>query len=108
MARQRQSYTAAFKARADLFEQMGRLKRELEGLKKKLPSSVDGRRPLIEANHPDLSVCRPGELRGMKKSPRTKENYFSIIRGEKRSSPHVDRIAPAARIGTTSCNLRSP
>ena len=39
---------AAAEARqAELFEQIGRLKMELEWVKKKLPPSADGKRPLI-------------------------------------------------------------
>src|SRR3954451_24208252 len=44
--------------KAGLFEQIGRLKMELEWLKKKSARSPDELRPLIEAGHPELSVRR--------------------------------------------------
>jgi putative transposase len=53
---------------AELFEQLGRLKMELEWLKKKLPSSCEQKRPLIEAGHPALSVRRQCELLGLNRS----------------------------------------
>jgi transposase-like protein len=43
---------------AELYEQIGRLKMELEWLKKKLPASIDLKRPLIETFHDHLSVLR--------------------------------------------------
>ncbi|MBK8798894.1 MAG: IS3 family transposase [Anaerolineales bacterium] len=46
----------------DLFEQIGRLKMELEWLKKKLPTSTDDKRALIEPNHPVISLARQCEL----------------------------------------------
>ena len=53
---------------AELFEQIGRLKMELEGVKKKLPSSCEQKRALIDAGHPALSVRRPCELLGLSRS----------------------------------------
>jgi putative transposase len=53
---------------AELFEQIGRLKMELEWPKKKLPSSCEHKRPLIEAGHPALSVRRQCELLGPNRS----------------------------------------
>src|SRR4029079_7057141 len=41
---------------AELFEQIGRLKMELEWVKKKLPPSCDWRRQQIESGHVELSV----------------------------------------------------
>ena len=35
---------------------------ELEWLKKKLPSSVEVKRSMIESDHPTLSVCRQCQL----------------------------------------------
>src|SRR5260221_8594079 len=40
---------------AELYEQIGRLKMELEWLKKKSPPSADERRGLIDWTHPHLS-----------------------------------------------------
>src|SRR3954471_2408703 len=53
---------------AELFEQIGRLKMELEWLKKKLPPSAEDRRPLVEVDHPELSVRRQCELLGLNRS----------------------------------------
>src|SRR6188768_1128522 len=53
---------------AELFEQIGRLKMELEWLKKKLPSSCEQERSLIEVGHPALSVRRQCELLGLNRS----------------------------------------
>src|SRR3954469_10693863 len=53
---------------AELFEQIGRLKMELEWLKKKLPSSCEHKRSLIEPGHPALSVRRQCELLGLSRS----------------------------------------
>ena len=53
---------------AELFEQIGRLKRELEWLKKKLPSSCEHKRSLVDPGHPALSVRRQCELLGLSRS----------------------------------------
>ena len=53
---------------AELFEQIGRLKMELEWIKKKLPPSAEDRRSLVEVNHPELSVRRQCELLGLNRS----------------------------------------
>ncbi|MBM3848562.1 MAG: IS3 family transposase [Verrucomicrobia bacterium] len=50
----------------ELFEEIGRLKMELEWLKKKLAnSSVDARRRMIEPEHPSLPITRQCELLGL-------------------------------------------
>ena len=43
---------------AELYEQIGRLKMELEWLKKKLPASIELKRPMIEKPNSHLSMCR--------------------------------------------------
>jgi putative transposase len=53
---------------AELFEQIGRLRMELEWVKKKLPPSCEQKRRLIEPGHPDLSVRRQCELLGLSRS----------------------------------------
>jgi putative transposase len=53
---------------AELYEQIGRLKMELEWMKKKLPPSAERKRPLIEVGHPDLSVRRQCTLLGLNRS----------------------------------------
>src|SRR4051812_4393530 len=52
----------------ELFEQIGRLKMELEWVKKKLPSSCEQKRFLIDVGHPELSVRRQCELLGLSRS----------------------------------------
>jgi putative transposase len=51
-----------------LYEQIGRLKMELEWMKKKLPPSAEHRRPLIDVGHPELSVRRQCALLGLNRS----------------------------------------
>jgi len=53
---------------AELYEQIGRLKMELEWLKKKLPDTVDAKRAMIEPGHPDISIRRQCELIGLNRS----------------------------------------
>ena len=53
---------------AELYEQIGRLKVELEFLKKKLPSSALDKRCWIEAEHPHLSIVAQCELLGLPRS----------------------------------------
>ncbi len=53
---------------AELFEPIGRLKMELEWLKKKLPPSCEHKRLLIEPGHPALSIRRQCELLGLSRS----------------------------------------
>jgi putative transposase len=53
---------------AELFEQIGRLKMELEWVKKKLLPSCEHKRTLIEPGHPALSVRRQCELLGLSRS----------------------------------------
>jgi putative transposase len=52
----------------ELFEQIGRLKMELEWVKTKLPSSCEQKRPLIDVGHPSLSVRCQCELLGLNRS----------------------------------------
>jgi len=52
---------------AELYEQIGRLKMELEWVKKKLPSSTEAKRALIERDDV-LSVRRQCELLGLARS----------------------------------------
>jgi putative transposase len=50
---------------AELYEQIGRLKVELDWLKKKLPASAEGLRGLVEPGHPTLSVRVQCQLLGL-------------------------------------------
>jgi putative transposase len=52
----------------ELYEQIGRLKMELEWLKKKLPSSAEARSALVEHDHPSFSVRRQCDLLGLNRS----------------------------------------
>ena len=53
---------------AELYEQIGRLKMELEWLKKKLPESIEGKRMLIDPQHPELSIRRQCQLLGLNRA----------------------------------------
>ena len=53
---------------AELYEQIGRLKMELELLKKKLPRSTDRLRGLVEPSHGRLSIQRQCGLLGLSRS----------------------------------------
>jgi putative transposase len=53
---------------AELYEQIGRLKMELEWLKKKLPNDAQAKRALVEPDHPQLSIRRQCELVGLNRS----------------------------------------
>jgi putative transposase len=52
----------------ELYEQIGRLKMELELLKKKLPHTADERRKMIELDHSFLSIRRQCELIGLNRA----------------------------------------
>lgn len=56
------------RAQAELYEQIGRLKMELEWVKKKLPQSVEQKRALIDWSHEQLSVRRQCELLDLARS----------------------------------------
>jgi len=64
-AREQQEQTAR---EAELFEQIGRLKMELEWLKKKLTPSAKDKRALIEPHHPTLSIRRQCALLGLNRA----------------------------------------
>jgi putative transposase len=51
-----------------LYEEIGRLKMELDWLKKKWVCSTDERRALVEPAHADISVRRQCELLGVNRS----------------------------------------
>ena len=50
---------------AALYEQIGRLRMELEWLKKSWHPSIEDRRAMIEPRHPHLSIRRQCELLGL-------------------------------------------
>ena len=51
-----------------LYEQIGRLKVELDWLKKKLVCSTEERRELVDLDHAEISVRRQCELLGVNRS----------------------------------------
>jgi len=59
---------SAEELKAPLYEEIGRLKMELDWLKKSLPFSRMDRRMLIEPRHPRLSIVRQCELLGLARS----------------------------------------
>jgi len=53
---------------SELYEQIGRLKMDLEWLKKRLPGTVEANRAMIERGHSEVSVRRQCELIGLNRS----------------------------------------
>jgi len=53
---------------AQLYEEIGRLKVELDWLKKKRPPSAEEKRRLMDPEHPDLSLRRQCQLVGLSRS----------------------------------------
>ena len=53
---------------APLYQEIGRLKMELDWLKKNLAMSIDDKRRCIEPDHPEMSVQRQCELIGLNRS----------------------------------------
>lgn len=72
---------------AALYEQIGRLKMELEWLKKKLACSTEAKRAMIEVEHPTLSVRRQCALVGL---PRA--TFYREPAGETRLNLHLMRL----------------
>lgn len=56
------------KIEKELYEQIGRLKMEIEWLKKNLPSSAKAKRGCIDVSHSKLSIRRQCELLGLSRS----------------------------------------
>ncbi len=53
---------------ARLYQEIGQLKVELDWLKKKLPSSVEAKRTLVETAHPKIAVARQCALLGLNRA----------------------------------------
>nr|VFK41996.1 MAG: hypothetical protein BECKSD772F_GA0070984_111111 [Candidatus Kentron sp. SD] len=51
-----------------LYQEIGRLKMELDWLKKKLPFSIEGRRGMVKVNQPHFSIVRQCRLVGLSRS----------------------------------------
>ena len=56
------------KLQAELYQQIGQLKVELDWVKKKLECSVDQNRYLIEPEYPEISISRQCALLGLPRS----------------------------------------
>ena len=63
---------------AQLYQQIGQLKVELDWLKKKWECSPEARRSLIEPDHPQISVARQCELVGVSRS-----SFYYVSKGER-------------------------
>ena len=74
-------------ADAELFEQIGRLKMELEWLTKKLPGTVEAMRSMIEPFHEQISIRRQRDLVGLNRSTL----YHQPV-GESESNLHLIRL----------------
>ena len=71
----------------ELYEQIGRLKMELEWLKKKLSRSVEVKREMIESQHPDLSIRRQCQLIGLNRA-----TFYREPVGETALNLHLMRL----------------
>ncbi len=61
----------------ELYEQIGRLKMEVEWLKKNLPRSAEVKRRCVETDHESLSVSRQCQLLGLARS-----SWYHVPQGE--------------------------
>jgi putative transposase len=72
---------------AELYERIGRLKMELEWVKKKLPATADLKRPLVEPSNYHLSIRRQCELLGLNRS-----SYYLPPAAESEENPRLMRL----------------
>ena len=86
---------------AELYEQIGRLKMELEWLKKKLPASVRERRCMVDVADPTLSVRRQGKLLGLSRS----SIYYQAV-PESALNLHLMRLIDEQYLRTPFCGWR--
>lgn len=73
---------------AELYEQIGRLKMELEWLKKKLASSTEAKRQMIESGHSDISIRRQCELVGLNRSTWYYEPATELVPIQNQANAH--------------------
>jgi len=73
---------------APLYEEIGRLKMELDWLKKNLVLSVDAMRKCIEPEHPQLGIKRQCELLGLNRS----SWYYPAPAGESLANLQLMRL----------------
>jgi transposase-like protein len=71
----------------ELYEQIGRLKMELEWVKKKLPYLIETKRAMIDTDHPTLSIRRQCELVGLNRS-----TFYLEPAGESRLNLQLMRL----------------
>lgn len=72
---------------AQLYQQIGQLKVELDWLKKNLALSPDAKRALIEPDHPQISIARQCALLGLSRS-----SVYYERRGERAENLHLMRL----------------
>src|SRR5215211_5926621 len=86
---------------AQLYQQIGQLKGELDWLKKKLDGSPETRRLLIEPAHPQISIARQCGLVGLARS-----SFSYSAPGESAEKLHVMRLLDAPYTQTPSYGIR--
>jgi putative transposase len=74
------------KIQSELYEQIGKLKVELDWMKKKLVLPTDQKRGLVELSHPEIPIYRQCELLGLSRSsfyykPRGVSEYNHLLMG---------------------------
>src|SRR5262245_31748276 len=72
---------------AQLYQQIGQLKVELDRLKKKLDLPPEGKRALIEPAHPQISIARQCDLVGLPRS-----SFYYRSQGERAENLHLMRL----------------
>ena len=72
---------------AQLYQQIGQLKVELDWLKKNLDLGIDVKRDLIEPHHPQISIARQCELLGLPRS-----TYYYHSQEESPQNLHLMRL----------------
>src|SRR5207245_2493314 len=72
---------------AQLYQQIGQLKVELDWLKKKLDLAPEAKRELIEPAHPQISIARQCDLVGLPRS-----TYYYQAQGERAENLHLMRL----------------
>ena len=73
--------------KAQLYQQIGQLKVELDWLKKKLACSVETKRTWLEPSHPQLSVTRQCALLELSRA-----SFYYEARGESPENLHLMRL----------------
>ena len=72
---------------AQLYQQIGQLKVELDWVKKKLDLLPEGKRALIEPAHPQMSIARQCDLVGLPRS-----TYYYQAQGESEENLTLMRL----------------